>query len=192
MTEQLFGLPMIAFKVGPPATSHMNSGSAIPNSSHPRPAQPSGAAPGAGADPASLQNTLILGGTGGTRLLPVMEVPRSKSDESSRRRLIRLGARYLNPILSAAAPPSPVCQRGSRRRSVAGSPGRSTRESRRPKAQGTGSATGSFSFVSSPTLRGRGAAAAVTGSGQPTAEDTCTHDLSTRPPGLAPYPRSRK
>lgn len=167
------------------------------NSSHPRLAQPSGAAPGAGAAPFHCRyNTLILGGTGGTKgrtwLLPVMEVPRSKFDESSRRRLIGLGARHLNPILSAAAPPSPVCQRGSRRRSVAGSPGRGTRESRRPEAEGTGSATGSFSFVSSPTLRGRGAAAAVTGSGQPTAEDTCTRDLSTRPPGLAPYPRSRK
>lgn len=38
-------------------------------------------------------------------------------------------ARHPNPILSAAAPPSPVCQRGSRQRSVAGSPGNSLRES---------------------------------------------------------------
>lgn len=68
-----------------------------------------------------------LRGTGGTkertRLLPGMEVPRSKFDESSRRRLVRRGARHLNLILSVAAPPSPVCQRGSQQRSVAGSPG---------------------------------------------------------------------
>jgi hypothetical protein len=167
----------------------------------PRPCQlfplPSGAAPGASAAPLHSRTHSDSEGQEGPRgglgcsqgwKCPGASLMRVAAGDTS----ICREARHPNPFLSAAAPPSPVCQRGSRQRSVAGSPGRSPRESRRPEGEGTGSATGSFSFVSSPTPRGRGAATAVTGSGQPTAEDTCTRDLSTRSPALAPYPRSRK
>lgn len=75
-------------------------------SSHPPPAEPSCCHPQGGCCPPSLQDTLRgTGGTKGwTRLLPGVEVPGSKFDESSRRRRVRRGARHLKPH---------PCRRGS-------------------------------------------------------------------------------
>lgn len=120
-------------------------------SSHPQPAERSRCRPRGRCCP--LHPRTQSGGHGGPRGGPGgsqgVEVPRSEFAASSRRR------RHLNPILPAAAPPSPACQQpGSRQRSVAGSPGCSPRESGRPGADVSGSTTRSWSSVPSPTHLG--------------------------------------
>lgn len=109
-----------------------------------------GAAPGAGTAPFTPGHSQGDGGTrGGPDGSQGVGLPRSEFAASSRRR------RHLNPILPAAASPSPVCQQpGSRQRSVAGSPGCSPRESGRPGADVRGSTTRSLSSVPSPTHLG--------------------------------------